>query len=251
MKLPAITCLCTTFGRAKCLAESLDNFLNQDYEGDLELIILNDCIRQTYIVDSQYQKPRRRIHLINSNFRYKNLGEKRHDIVRFSSYDWIMTWGDDDIHLPWECTESMKEVLKHQADMGIIGRFYAAVGTELTLKTGTPCGPFLMKKDMYYKLGGFEALNVGEDANLQTRAVRDKNYKVVKMMGRPAFIYRWGNGNYHISGLGQDKQGKRSAWDVIEEMVNKRIDEGKEPEGLVVLEPRSTYDWIAAISDVG
>jgi len=49
--LPKISCLCPTYGRPQCLEEAIFSFLTQDYQGEKELVILNDLADQTLIFD--------------------------------------------------------------------------------------------------------------------------------------------------------------------------------------------------------
>ena len=42
MKNPKVSCYCATYGRVSLLEESVHSFLIQDYDGEKELIILND-----------------------------------------------------------------------------------------------------------------------------------------------------------------------------------------------------------------
>ena len=49
--LPKVSCLCPTYGRPQCLEEAIFSFLTQDYQGEKELVILNDLADQTLIFD--------------------------------------------------------------------------------------------------------------------------------------------------------------------------------------------------------
>lgn len=247
-ELPPISCMCTTYGRTKCLAEAVEYFLRQDYPGELQLLVLNDCVVQDIRLDNSEIRAgdRRQINIFNHSSRFRCLGDKRTELVARVKHRWIMTWGDDDIHLPWECRTNMESVMEQGLDMGLIGHMFASMGHEITYKISTPCGPFLMRKEMFYDLGGFPAKNVGEDTAFQIKAKASK-WKVGKMKREPGFIYRWGNGDYHISGLGIDRPDKRSSWDVIADMVRAKMDKGQEPRGLVNLKPAATYDWEQAV----
>ena len=47
MPNPKVSCYCPTYGRTSFLEEAIYSFLNQDYDGEKELIILNDLEDQT------------------------------------------------------------------------------------------------------------------------------------------------------------------------------------------------------------
>ena len=43
--LPAVSCICLTYGRVALLEEAIESFLRQDYPGVKELVVLNDLDR--------------------------------------------------------------------------------------------------------------------------------------------------------------------------------------------------------------
>ena len=49
MTLPKISCLCPTYGRPRQLEHAIESCLRQDYQGEKELIILNDYGEQSLI----------------------------------------------------------------------------------------------------------------------------------------------------------------------------------------------------------
>src|SRR5690606_1075446 len=105
-----VSCLCPTFGRTALLEESIASFLRQDYtDGKIELIICNDLPAQSLICRND------RIKIINLDKRCDNLGEKRNLTAAYASYEYILTWGDDDIHLPWRISACM-DVIKKGSD---------------------------------------------------------------------------------------------------------------------------------------
>lgn len=246
---PPISCICTTFCRTPCLEEAVEYFLRQDYTGPLELIIINDQPLQRIFCNDKRISKRRHIKIINKDKRFDNLGSKRDYGIEQSSYKWIMTWGDDDIHLPWEVSSSMKWVLEHSLDMGVIGHYYFADGLNIKFNKQSPGAPFLMKKAVYDAVGGLEKMNVGEDWNLR-RAVEKSEYKSGRMLCKPGFIYRWNNGHYHISGLGWDKSGEKTSWDIIGERMLEKMKRGDEPTGNIFLKPKASQDWEKLIAGI-
>ncbi len=49
--LPAVSCFCLTYGRPRVLEEAIQSFLQQDYAGAKEMIVLNDYADQTLAFD--------------------------------------------------------------------------------------------------------------------------------------------------------------------------------------------------------
>ncbi|MEZ4657920.1 MAG: glycosyltransferase family A protein [Caldilineaceae bacterium] len=46
-----VSCICLTYGRPAVLEEAIYSFLQQDYQGPKELIVLNDYVDQTLYFD--------------------------------------------------------------------------------------------------------------------------------------------------------------------------------------------------------
>ncbi|MEM5811097.1 MAG: glycosyltransferase family A protein, partial [Candidatus Aenigmatarchaeota archaeon] len=90
-----ISCKTITHGRPHLLEEALFSFLNQDWDGDAELVIVNDCPYQTL----HFEHPKVRI----ENFKniFPTIGEKENYTVEICTSDIIVTWDDDDIAMPW------------------------------------------------------------------------------------------------------------------------------------------------------
>lgn len=54
---PPVSCLCPTYGRVALLEEAIYAFLQQDYPGPKELIVLNDYEQQTLFFDHPRERP--------------------------------------------------------------------------------------------------------------------------------------------------------------------------------------------------
>jgi len=235
--LPSVSCICPTFGRTRLLAESIESFLRQDYLGKSELIICNDCPQQQIEVIS----PDPRIVVLNLPSRCSNLGEKRNMSAQPARHPLIMTWGDDDIHLPWRISAC---VSAWSAGAYVReGRFFYAEGEHIRLLPREPTGPFLMAAADYWALGGIPAVNCGEDRDFYNIVKSHLNVVGTSSLF-PAFIYRWGTGHYHISGLGDDKPGKVSGWERIGLHVLTNFRKKVEPTGRVLIRPVWHKDYI-------
>ena len=69
MEFPFISCKCITYGRVNFLEESLYSFLNQDYPGKKELIIVNDYPLQTLVFEHPDVK------IYNLDYTFNTIGE--------------------------------------------------------------------------------------------------------------------------------------------------------------------------------
>ena len=84
-EFPSVSCFCATYGRTKLLMESVNCFLNQDYKGKKELIILNDFDQQELFFDHP------EIKVINSK-KIKKLSDKFNECISYCSGDYIFVW---------------------------------------------------------------------------------------------------------------------------------------------------------------
>ena len=91
---PAVSCICPTYGRPALLEEAIYCFLQQDYPGPKELIVLNDYAGQTLLFDHP------EVRMINLPTRFRTVGEKRNAAVALAAHDLLFVWDDDDIYLP-------------------------------------------------------------------------------------------------------------------------------------------------------
>ena len=91
---PPVSCFCLTYGRPRLLEESIHSFLQQDYAGPKEMIVLNDYADQILAFDHP------EVQVINLPRRFRTVGEKMNAAVALASHDLLFVWDDDDIYLP-------------------------------------------------------------------------------------------------------------------------------------------------------
>ncbi|MCB0207677.1 MAG: sulfotransferase domain-containing protein [Anaerolineae bacterium] len=99
---PPVSCICLTRGHQKLLEEAIYGFLQQDYQGQKELIILNDHTRQTL----EFNHPE--VKIFNLPQRFSTVIEKRNTAVALCSHDLIFIWDDEDIYLPHRLSFSVE-----------------------------------------------------------------------------------------------------------------------------------------------
>ena len=86
MDLPGISCYCSTYGRPQALLEnSIQCFLDQDYAGPKELVILNDFSEHDLVFDHP------EVRIINLKERIKPLGRKFNMNIDLCSYGIVAT----------------------------------------------------------------------------------------------------------------------------------------------------------------
>lgn len=112
-----ISCVMTTYRRFTCVERSISMFLNQDYTGETELIILNTDDKYPLVLGSELINDHR-IKIINNNIdyatgnKYDNIGSIRRDALSHATGTHYICWDDDDIFLPWnirQCVDGLNK----------------------------------------------------------------------------------------------------------------------------------------------
>ena len=91
MNYPPISCKTITYGRIRLLEEALHSFLQQDYPGQKELVIVNDYPLQKIIFDHP------EVRIFNLDKTFDTIGEKENFATEKCKFDIICQWDDDDI----------------------------------------------------------------------------------------------------------------------------------------------------------
>lgn len=99
----SVSCICLTYDRPQLLEEAIFAFLQQDYVGEKELIILNDHAKQTL----EFDHPE--VIVVNVPQRFCTEAEKRNAAVALCSHDLIFVWDVEDIYLPHRLSFSVEK----------------------------------------------------------------------------------------------------------------------------------------------
>ena len=233
---PKISAFCCTYGRPFCLEEAIYSFLIQDYEGEKELVILNDLEDQFLIFDHPQVK------IINSNKRISPLNKKFNECISYCTGEYIFVWEDDDIYLPWKITFSINNLDKN-------GCFHTGNAfLERNIDDLALCGnlhhsSLCMHKDNWNKIGYYDYDSTdwcGLDATIFSK-IR-KNFGDISKQIKPEevfYIYRWSHsGGYHSSAR------QNNVSDFAKENVDNYLASGKINRGNVLLNPRWSYDFL-------
>jgi glycosyltransferase involved in cell wall biosynthesis len=111
---PKVTALMCTYGRFSCVERAMNCFLAQDYTNK-ELIIYNTDVEHPY-TDEQCKLLPYNILIINNNIDrvtkepYTNVGAIRRDALVFAGGEYVVTWDDDDIFLPWFMQQAVDRI---------------------------------------------------------------------------------------------------------------------------------------------
>ena len=111
----------TTYRRFTCVQRSIGMFLNQDYEGETELVIMNTDDEHPIKMGPELGR-NRRVKVINNNIdhvtgnKYDNIGSIRRDALKYATGTHYICWDDDDIFLPWNIRQCV-DGLNRNSDM--------------------------------------------------------------------------------------------------------------------------------------
>lgn len=106
-----------TYRRFTCVERSIQFFLNQDYQGERELIIYNTDTE--YPLELSPELKNKNITIINNNTDYltkkpyNNIGAIRRDSLKHANGEYYICWDDDDIFLPWNIRQCMDGLKAH------------------------------------------------------------------------------------------------------------------------------------------
>ena len=233
MTLPRVSCLCPTFARVALLEEAVESFLRQDYAGEKELIVLNDFTEQFL----HFEHPE--VHVHNLGERATSLGEKRHKAAELSSGEFLMTWGDDDIHLPWRISRMVNSIRTNSSPFVLEGWHFVIQFDGIFLNRWSTCGAHIVSRKFYDQVGGIPFQDSGEDVEFNRLGQQVLGRPVPHVKDNPAFVYRWhGTRRPHVSGIGREDPYAR----MLERALT-HVQEGEEPSGDIQLQPtwRSNY----------
>ncbi len=243
----SISCLCITYSRTALLEESIECFLRQDYKGDKELLILNDCEDQIL----SYDHPE--VTIINLPTRFRSLGEKRATSVALAKYDNLAIWDDDDIYLPHRLSYSLNRMNRFKLGFFNLNQAFEWSPTKKIhgIHASYYFGGAMFTRETYNKARGFSHVNIGEDvefigrmdqackeAGLNKRVENLSNYGALPES--IYYIYRWQGVDGHISANVDNNL-------ALEKVTQSRKLEINRPNGKINLNPnwKLPYDQLS------
>lgn len=244
MNYPLISCKCITYGRVGLLEESIFSFINQDYPGKKELIIVNDYPLQKL----RFDHPDVKIYNLDETF--KTIGEKENYAVSLCSGDIIAVWDDDDIAMP----NHLMNIAKFFTDDTDLlhwerGVFYNE--PNITAITSLGNSGIVYSKRIWEKVGKHPLENAGYDATFVHSIMRTTK-KIVKASppdNEVSWFYMWGGREYHMSGMGTDTPDRPNVIKRNASYVESERRKGKIPTGEIELQPKWKKDYQKLLKD--
>ena len=242
MGLPFISCQCLTYGRVTELEEAIMFFLNQDYPGPKELVIVNDLAEQTLVYDHP------EVRIFNLKERFPTLGEKRNFAVEQCRGDFIVVYDDDDGYLPHHLSLCARLALTWEV-FSVNKCFYWTNFKEIEISRNA-MSQWVYSKRSFQKAGGYICVNSGEDQSLLERLIGNHGRKLVDIRNEDiSFMLRWANNNYHLSGFGKDRKNEISGYEKIKNRIRLNLDENLISRGRINLNPRFRYDYYKMVDE--
>jgi glycosyltransferase involved in cell wall biosynthesis len=233
--LPPVSCICPTYGRPELLEEAIYSFLQQDYAGQKELIVVNDYDQQFL----EFDHPE--VQIINFPKRFHTVGEKYKAAVALCSYDLIFVWHDDDIYLPHRLTFSVEQFDWEKGffkpDQAWFWNYGQLSGPERNVFHGGSC----WSRELFGQVRGYAHINNGYDQELERRVEVEKPGSTKVFPIKPAemfYVYRWqGTGSYHLSSFGSDGYDQSAVY------VQNELEQGRLKQGRVRLNPQWRLEY--------
>jgi hypothetical protein len=239
--------MCLTFARPRrVVEEAVYSFLNQDYAGDKELLLLNDFDRQTLVFDHP------QVTVINVPSRFHTVGEKRNAAAALCRHDLLAVWDDDDIYLPHR--------LSFSVSMYEAGKRFFKPSKAFILNKGAIHGPqtrlfhagSMWHRSLFDEVGGYTHMGSGQDRDLEAKFAKvigaAKDYTAIQP-SEIYYLYRWSETqSYHLSRFGRDGPGK-SGNDLVREYALGQLERGGIESGEIVLRPHWCANYSQLIHD--
>lgn len=229
-----ISVLIITYQRHRLLEEALYSFLQQDYQPDTEVLIVNDSTSVEYRFDHP------RVRIINHSSRFPSLLEKLKFGFENSRGQNVYRLDDDDLMMPWALSlvESYivnnpgYDVYRCQNHYNFNDNRYYGLGSNINN------GNCYTKE--YLNQFAFDSVSFGEDV-LLTCGPNTRMYN--GDTGKYSMVYRWGMETFHVSGWGIQTP----------EQVNQNVDNfvrnhSEVEQGVLTLNPHFRDDYYAKIT---
>jgi glycosyltransferase involved in cell wall biosynthesis len=187
---PIICCLTATYGRLSKLNEVVTCFLEQDYNNK-KLIILNNHpipLSCNFPNVTVYNEPI-----------YPTLGDCRNRLIELAEGDFIRTWDDDDLYLPWTLSQGIENIGNAVAWKPTRSWFWMRGKTPQLVENVFEAS-MLVQLDIAKK-SGYSKNSMGDEHIDLIRGIdKEGGCKKTEMGILASYVYRWGWGMWHTSG---------------------------------------------------
>lgn len=252
MNSQPISILVPTFARTALLCEVVECFRRFTYDGALELVILNDCDRQTLTCDTAM--PAGRVVRILNQPTFPTFGHKVNALYQAASHEYLIRIDDDDLLLPDAVSVLMAKLATYDGLLGRpspLARFRKMLqwtGSGMRVRSCSVHHGAVIRRDAWRASGGLPLLTAG--------------YPDVAFWERMTPQWVVGRWHHELDGHLLAIHRADPAWDHVEgadratghpplsqaewqKRQLARINIGEEPSGVVDLKPQWSRDWQA------
>ena len=190
MNKPLVSCLTATYGRLSKLSEAVTCFLEQDYENK-ELIILNNHpspLTCDFPQVTVYNEPI-----------YETLGDCRNRLIELARGEFIRTWDDDDLYLPWTISQGVNYIKDAPAWKPKQSWFWLKEKPP-ELAENVFEAAMLVRAEIARKYKYLATSGCNEHETLLQGIYAEGGDKKNDLGDLASYCYRWGWGMWHISG---------------------------------------------------
>ena len=236
-----ISVLTLTYQRHKILEEAIQSYLCQNFEGESEMVIINDSPDVEYVYDHP------NIRIINCKERFKSISEKLEFGYKQCKYNYIYRLDDDDLLTPFALSIVNKNILEYpNYDIYRSENHYYMENNKFISIGGSINNGNIYSKT-YLDNIIFPKLSFKEDYVI----TYENDAKIFVFNGdtmeNTTMIYRWGIDTYHISDIAYDLPGRPTNLTNEERLI---LTDGKIKEkecGIINLIPSFKNDYYLQI----
>ena len=234
MTQPLVSCLTATYGRHTLVEQVLSCFLNQDYD-DAELVILNNHPEPLFVSSIVRDHHSLTVRVVNESG-YKTLGACRNRLLELAQGEFVRTWDDDDLYLPWTLSQGMSLIGDAPAFKPARSWFTTDM-SKFELQRNVFEAAMLVRTDVARKYG-YKESGGDEHMPLLEGIAKEGGCREIEMGWQSSYIYRWGCGVWHISGsLGSNQ--------TVEERTKVWVEKHNDTGGGSPLQYLSMYEtWV-------
>lgn len=166
--LPRLTYLLTTYNRKDFIRKSLASALDQDYAGELEIIVSDDCSTDgTYEIIRDMAdgyEGRHKLVVTQTPVNDRQASNTNH-ALQFATSDWIVKADDDDLSATDRCTVLAGAIQRHPGATALIQTSKIVTSRdELTMESlGDRSGPVTMRRVPIEELERRGNMNFNQD----------------------------------------------------------------------------------------
>jgi glycosyltransferase involved in cell wall biosynthesis len=240
---PPVSCICPAYGRVDLLEEAIYGFLQQDYPGEKELIVLNDRGEQTLACDHP------EVHIINLPGRFHSIGEKFNALAGLALHDLILVWPEDAISLPHRISFTVSQLEPKQGFFNAQAAWILTGGQLSSFEYKAFHGASLWTRDLFAKVRGYPHVGDGYDTAFEQLC---QEYAPESVCVRPTtpenayYIHREpSNGSEHPNSLGQNEQPGQGVADSVQEQAALECFR----HGQIQLKPHWSADYVGLVRD--